>query len=481
MEDVLALAAFTASLYLLGKAFELLRLPALLGELAAGVVLGPHGVGLLSSSMVSSLKVAGQVGLLLMVLEGGLSMEVSVLRQQGVRAVVLALTGTVLPVLLGWATMAALGADDLASVAAGTALSSTAIGFTLRLMTDLKLLETKQGQLITAAAMLDDVFSLVLLAMLKSLQPDEEGDLDVDAWLLIRPLVASGGVFVAGLLYAALTGRADAALRSSSSGGASSDGEGGADAGAFTASKRLRGRIRDWLRSPAVTLATMLGGGVLLSWAADAAYSSSLLGAFCAGTAFCFLPHARDSWAASVAPLQAWLSRLFFGATVAFEVPLGALVRAEAVGDGMAMTVAAIVGKFLSGAWAAPLFSRSGGGGVGGGGGGGGCGGRAFWVAWLQVGCAMIGRGELGFVLATESLDAEMLDQRQYCATVWALLLATLLGPCAFRLSLLVPSTPPPSPAAALSTRASSTTATEAVVVGCSPSPSLTASGVSTV
>ena len=56
----------------------------------------------------------------------------------------------------------------------------------------------------------------------------------------------------------------------------------------------------------------------------------------------------------------------------------------------------------------------------------------------LQVGSAMVGRGELGFLLATESLEAGMLEQRAYCATVWALVLATLLGPIAFRLSLRV-------------------------------------------
>ena len=48
----------------------------------------------------------------------------------------------------------------------------------------------------------------------------------------------------------------------------------------------------------------------------------------------------------------------------------------------------------------------------------------------------MIGRGELGFVLAKSALDAGLLPSRAYCATVWALLLATLIGPYAFRLSL---------------------------------------------
>ena len=127
------------------------------------MILGPHGLQLLSAEMAGSLKTAGELGLLLMVMDGGLAMELPVLRKQGGRATVLALTGTALPVLLGWATMVALGTGGLAAVAAGTALSSTAIGFTLRMMSDLQLLETPQGQLITAAAMLDDVFSLVLL------------------------------------------------------------------------------------------------------------------------------------------------------------------------------------------------------------------------------------------------------------------------------------------------------------------------------
>ena len=80
---------------------------------------------------------------------------------------------------------------------------------------------------------------------------------------------------------------------------------------------------------------------------------------------------------------------------MAFTVPLAALVEVSAIGDGVALTVAACVGKFLSGAWAAPIRAKEGG-----------CARRPFWVAFLQVGCAMIGRGELGFVLAKEALTA---------------------------------------------------------------------------
>jgi hypothetical protein len=53
-----------------------------------------------------------------------------------------------------------------------------------------------------------------------------------------------------------------------------------------------------------------------------------------------------------------------------------------------------------------------------------------------------VGRGELGFVLAKEATDSGLLPARAVCATVWALLLATLLGPFAFRLSLKMDAAP---------------------------------------
>ena len=54
----------------------------------------------------------------------------------------------------------------------------------------------------------------------------------------------------------------------------------------------------------------------------------------------------------------------------------------------------------------------------------------------MRVGCAMIGRGELGFQLATTAKADGILTADAYSATIWALLLATLIGPFAFRLSM---------------------------------------------
>ena len=178
--EVYKLFAFCGALYYGGLIVDLLGCPALVGEIVVGMLLGPDVASLFAPEVDFALKVAGQAGLCLMVLEGGISMDAAVLREKGARAVVLAATGTVLPVLLGWATMLALGHESMCALASGIALSSTAIGFTMRMMGDMHLLETAEGQLITAAAMIDDVFSLILLSMLTVVQDAAQDSATID-------------------------------------------------------------------------------------------------------------------------------------------------------------------------------------------------------------------------------------------------------------------------------------------------------------
>lgn len=343
-------------------------------------------------------------------------MDAAVLRTKGVRAVVLAATGTALPVLLGWAMMLALGNSSTAALASGIALSSTAIGFTLRLMTDMGLLETQEGQLITAAAMIDDVFSLILLAMLTVIQESESGSgagssSNNIGWLVVRPLFASVVVLAFGYTTFLLVDRGSLEL---------------------LPTKLPQAMVKAVEAHAAECwLLLLVGGGVIAAWLAEGFYSSQLLGIFALGTVFCTCTTAQESFSA-IAPLQAWLSRLFFGATVGFVVPLHDLFEGGAFGEGLVLTLAAILGKFLSGAWAENVFGE------------GptpeGFGNKYYWGAFLRVGCAMIGRGELGFMLAITSLEDGIITRRAYSTTIWALILATLIGPFAFRISRRVTS-----------------------------------------
>merc|ERR1719329_1013546 len=93
-------------------------------------------------------------------------MDLNELRMQGVRAFFLALLGLILPIVTVFAVMLLLGYTMQEGVACGIVLSSTAIGFTLQLMNDAGLLNKPMGQLIASAAMIDDVMSIIALAVL---------------------------------------------------------------------------------------------------------------------------------------------------------------------------------------------------------------------------------------------------------------------------------------------------------------------------
>jgi len=137
---------------------------------------------------IDAFKSLGYVGLLLMIFDGGVHMDVSMLKKIGARAFILAVSGCFAPVIMVWLVFQyGFGYEFLPAVAAGTALSSTAIGFTVQVLNDNGILQDHLGQLIMAGAMLDDVISLILLAMLGGLSSGGS----MSAMTILTPLLAS--------------------------------------------------------------------------------------------------------------------------------------------------------------------------------------------------------------------------------------------------------------------------------------------------
>ena len=195
-----------------GKAAERTGCPALVAEILVGMILGPAVLDIVP--FVPALTAIGQIGLLLLVLEGGINIELGTLKRIGWKAFAVAISGTTLPVLITLAVFAPLSSfTGQEALCAGTALSSTAIGMATTLMQDMGMLKLPLGQLICCAAMIDDVASLILLAMISSLSADDEvlpdGSLSASndppwgpsegAWSVLIPLITS-------LLFMGVTG-----------------------------------------------------------------------------------------------------------------------------------------------------------------------------------------------------------------------------------------------------------------------------------
>merc|ERR1711998_218728 len=173
-----------------------------------------------------------------------------------------------------------------------------------------------------------------------------------------------------------------------------------------------------------VYILAMLLGAVGIVWVASTIHSSYLLGAFMAGMLATIWPHFTDTWDELCEPVLPWLCRCFFACTVGFAVP------AEALGSGgpgliIATIVIAIISKFITGFLAT------------------GCRDPKYMAYTCQVGTAMVGRGELGFVQIQTCLTKGILGadgapktEAAFGAIVWALLISSLVGPILFRLTL---------------------------------------------
>jgi len=402
--DTFLVSTFIVAVFVAGDVVELMQIPALIGQIGVGITW--IAVGAFPNGYTEPFKTLGKVGLLAMVFDGGVHMDLVVLRKVGMRAFVIAFAGVVLPVFFGSITLWLLGFPLLGSFAGGTALSSTAIGFTLQLMTKNGLLKTELGQLIIAGAMIDDVLSMILLACLESLPHVARGSFDVHAlWLIARPLVSS-----VSLLCLCMALRTALVRCFGLHTGSRKQGAGGQATGSG-----------DDLPSDSLTVragcVAVLSMGIGMAALADKIGSTYLLGAFMAGMMATACPSFENKWDEISAPVLPWLVRAFFACTVGFSVPVKSMSAAPPLATTV-LLLAAILGKLATGLLAAPLRSCN------------------FAAYFMQVGWAMVGRGELGFVQIESALQSGLVDTQIYGATVWVLLISTLVGPIMFRWSL---------------------------------------------
>ncbi len=142
-----------------------LEVPSVIGELLAGVVLGPSILGWIQLDEV--IRHMAEIGILLLLFEVGLGTDLNRLARSGGKSVAVALVGFVLPLLFGFILgYYVFSLPLLMSLFIGGTLTATSIGITVRVLADLKRQKESEGQIVLGAAVLDDILGVVLLAML---------------------------------------------------------------------------------------------------------------------------------------------------------------------------------------------------------------------------------------------------------------------------------------------------------------------------
>jgi Kef-type K+ transport system membrane component KefB len=160
---VFELAILLAAAFAGGLLVRRLGYPMALGELLIGIVIGPFAFGFVrQTEMVSMFAELGAIILLFYI---GLETEMDMLKKYFLPSIMVAISGAILPLILGYYGGILIGFSWQESLFLGTVLTATSLGITVRMLTDMKKLHTPFGMVILGAGIIDDVIAVVMLTI----------------------------------------------------------------------------------------------------------------------------------------------------------------------------------------------------------------------------------------------------------------------------------------------------------------------------
>lgn len=330
------------------------RLPTVIGELTAGLILGNLGLPTLTALRTDTvLNACAELGVLILLFEVGLESNPAELGRVGLAATAVAVIGVILPMVLGVLVSAFLsGSDSLPEhLFVGATLTATSVGITVRVLRDVNRTQTREAKIILAAAVLDDVLGLLLLALVSASVRAANGAGELSYLSVILLVVKALGFLVAALLL-----------------------------GRWLIPKIFQ--LASRLAGKGTLITTALAICFVYSFAADRFGLAPAIGAFIAGLAILpgdYAPlteRGEGMLEEPLAPLAAVFVPLFF-VLAGIRVDLGVFRDVHVIGMAAVLTLVAIVGKLAAGLGAGRGVHR------------------------LAVGLGMVPRGEVGLIFAT--------------------------------------------------------------------------------
>lgn len=346
-----------------------LKLPAVVGEIAAGCIVGSSVLGWIK--ITEPLEVLAEIGAVLLLFSVGLETRVDELKKVGRVATMVGVLGVVLPFVLGAAWAIASGYDTPKAMFVAAAFVATSAGITARVLQDMGVLNRTESRVILGAAVIDDILAMLLLGVVTALQSG--GSVNVVNLLLVL-VQAIGFVAVIALVGTRIMRRS---------------------------SPLLELPINP-LSPLSISLAICLGLAVASSYLGLAA----IIGAFLAGM-IAAETEQRHTLETQLRPIMAFLVPFFFVVTGA-QVNLAELGSPSVLGTLLVVTLLAIAGKLFGcglGAWSLGRKSA------------------------LIVGVGMIPRGEVGIIVASLGLQAGVFSTTMYAIIIAMSLLTSIIAP----------------------------------------------------
>jgi Kef-type K+ transport system membrane component KefB len=166
----LAILLFAAKIF--AELFNKLRLPAVLGELVAGIIIGPFALGSLpifdGKPLVilnETIRQIGEIAGIVILFIAGLEITPREFLRGGVASFTIGACGVIVPFFLGYYVFTIFGLEGLQSILIATALTATSVAISVRVLTELGKMQTKEAKIILGAAIVDDILAIAILSV----------------------------------------------------------------------------------------------------------------------------------------------------------------------------------------------------------------------------------------------------------------------------------------------------------------------------
>ena len=199
----LAVLLFAAKLF--AELFHRLKLPVVLGELLAGIIVGPFTLGgllLFEGEPIvvldETVRNIGEISAIVILFVAGLEITPREFWKGGAASFAVGTLGVILPFFVGFVVLTLLGLDALESMLVATALTATSIAISVQALTELGKMQTKEARLILGAAIVDDILAIAILSVVTTMV--QTGDTTPEIMEIVILILQILGLFAALLI-----------------------------------------------------------------------------------------------------------------------------------------------------------------------------------------------------------------------------------------------------------------------------------------
>jgi Kef-type K+ transport system membrane component KefB len=382
IETIIGVGILLFAAKLMAELFLRLKLPIVLGELLAGIIVGPFALGAFFVvdgrqllQINDEIRILGEIGAIVILFMAGLEMTPKEFLRGGKASFTVGTLGVVVPFFAGLAVFQMFGFDALQSMLIATALTATSIAISIQVLSEFGKIKSPEARLIIGAAVVDDILAIAVLSVVSSIAIGEGGVDSIEITDVMITILQVLGFFAVMLIVAVIIIPKVVSPRL----------------------WKAKGSVEG------IATASFFGAAAL----AGSIGLSPIVGAFAVGMALS-TSKVFEKIETYIGKIGLIFAPLFF-AIIGAQVDLRA-VNLEILGLSGVIIVIAIVTKLFGCGIPAMMFLKS-------------------KSQGMKVGIGMISRGEVGLIVAGVGVSSNILTSDVYSTIVIMVAVTTIITP----------------------------------------------------